>query len=348
MKKIYQSFLLFTALLISANAFSQSDTLFFLNFQTDPSAEMAIFPDPGTTDTMWVNFDEDAIAAEGGVPGTFFYDSDWILPDSGSLEDTNFVFVSRSWLVGFDTSNSNWLVSPAMQVVDANATLHWKSAPYQGPRYVDGYSVKIFTGSQDVLEQVPDVVFRAAEMTNILGAGGATIDLDSFEFSNGYIHADGYTLTDYFIHADSLATDIHTGILEPHSISLAAYAGQTIYVAWHHDSADDNWLEIDDLLLMGTKPVSGTNNSILADLRFVTYPNPVDNFLNVMFRLSEPADVVLEVYNQEGKMVAAKPTKKGVTGDFTEQFDLRNLASGTYNVALTVDNQRFVKTIVRK
>ncbi|MCC6726123.1 MAG: T9SS type A sorting domain-containing protein, partial [Saprospiraceae bacterium] len=234
-------------------------------------------------------------------------------------------------------------------IVDANATLHWKSAPYQGPRYADGYAVKIFTTSQDVLEEPSTTVFRAAEMTSILGAEGETVDLDSFEFSNGYIHADGYTLTDYFIAADVAAGEtIHTGILEPHSLSLAAYAGQTIYVAWHHDSSDDNWLEIDDLLLMGTEPVSGTNAPALADLRFVTYPNPVDNFLNVMFRLGESAEVQLEIFTQDGKRVAAKPSRKATAGEHTEQFDLRNLPAGSYNVSLTVDNQRFVKGVIRK
>lgn len=345
MKNLYVSLFVLGFMLLFQRMEAQNDTLFFLNFQTDPSATMAEFPEAGETDTMWVNFDEDGLDVEGAFPKTFFHDYDWIDPAPG--EDTNFVFISRSWLVGFDTSSSNWLISPAMQIVDANATLHWKSAPFQGPRYADGYAVKIFTGSQDVFDQTPDEVFRAAEMTAILGAS-SSLDVDSFEFSNGYIHADSYTLTQYFIHADSLDADIHRGILEPHSIDLSAYAGQTIFVAWHHDSSDDNWLEIDDLLLLGTKPVSSTNDQPLTDLRFVTYPNPVDNFLNVMFRLKEAADVKMEVFTQDGKIVAAKPAMRAVTGDFTEQFDLRNLSAGAYSVVLTVDNQRFTKNIVKK
>ncbi|MCC6723492.1 MAG: hypothetical protein IT258_03210, partial [Saprospiraceae bacterium] len=122
MKKIYHVLFVVSFMSFGSTMNAQSDTLFFLNFQTDPSASMAEFPDPGLTDSMWVNFDEDGVDAEGGYPRTFFHDYDWILPDSGSTEDTNFVFVSRSWLLGFDTSNSNWLISPAMQIVDANAT----------------------------------------------------------------------------------------------------------------------------------------------------------------------------------------------------------------------------------
>ncbi len=350
MKKLYKITTLAATLLLSFGLFGQNDTLFFLDFQVDPSAGMAIFPEPGETDTMWVNYDEDGIAAAAAFPSNYFLDLDWNSPDTIPATDTNFVFVSRSWLEGFDTSSSNWLISPAMQIVDANATLHWKSAPFQGPRYIDGYSVKILVGSQDFSEGTTTVttVFRAAEMTDIVGNSGSVI-LSNFEFSNGYIHADGFTLSQYFVAADTAAGEsIHTGILEPHSISLAAFAGQTIYVAWHHDSADDNLLMFDDLLLVGTKPVSGVADPTLADLRFVTYPNPVDNFLNVMFRLSEPANVQLEIFGKDGKLVAAKPSRKAVGGEFTDQFDLRNLASGSYTMVLTVGGQRFAKNIVRK
>ncbi len=353
MKNFYKIQAFTTSLLLSFALFGQSDTLFFMDFQVDPTAEMAIYPDPGASDTMWVNYDEDGLTAASSFPSNFFYDIyDWDEPDTILPADSIFVFTSRSWLEGFDTSSSNWLISPAMQIVDDNATLHWKTASYQGPRYMDGYSVKILVGSQDFNDPntTSETVFRAAEMTSIISTSGATVDLDSFSFSDGYIQADGYTLTDYYIPVGELSynTDFHSGVLEPHSINLADYAGQTIYVAWHHDSSDDNLIIFDDLLLMGTKPLSGTNDHQLADLRFVTYPNPVDNFLNVMFRLSSPADVQLQIFGQNGKLVAAKPIRSAVTGDFTDQFDLRNLPGGAYSVVLTVDNQRFTKNIVRK
>lgn len=349
MKKFYSLGVSLVFAFLSFGLFGQNDTLFFMDFQIDPSAEMAVFPEPGETDTLWVNYDEDGLPAAAAFPSNYFYDLDWGLPDTVPDTDSNFVFVSRSWLEGFDTSSSNWLISPAVQIVDANATLHWKSAPFQGPRYLDGYSVKIFTGSQDIFTKIPTVIFRAAEMTDILGSSGSTVDLDSFAFSPGYLHADGFSLTDYFVPADLTASEpYHEGLLEPHSLSLADFAGQTIYVAWHHDSSDDNLLMIDDLLLLGTEPVSGTNNPGVSDLRFVTYPNPVNNLLNVMFRLTEPANIQLEIIGQDGKMVAAKPSRKAVAGEVTEQFDLRNLAAGVYSVILTVDNQRVTKNILKK
>lgn len=351
MRILYKITLFVSLLFLSLNLIGQNDTLFYLDFQVDPSADMAIYPEPGETDTLWVNFDEDAKPAQASFPSNFFLDLDWNSPDTIASTDSSFVFVSRSWLADADTISSNWLISPAMQIVDDKATLHWKSAPYQGPRYVDGYAVKILTGSQDITSASTNVetVFRAAEMTGILGES-SSLDVDSFQFSPGYIHANGYTLSDYFVQADTAAgDDFHLGKLEPHSISLAEYAGQTIYVAWHHDSADDNLLMIDDLLLLGTAgPVSGSNEISQSDLRFVIFPNPVDNFLNIMFRLSIPSDVQLEIFSQDGKLVAAKAPRKALDGEFSDQFDLRNLSSGTYTVVLTVGNQRFAKNIVKK
>lgn len=347
MKRLYTILSLCFFAMLSRQASAQSDTLLFENFQTDPTAAMAIFPDPGFTDSMWVNFDEDGLPAASAFPQNWFFDLDWGSPDSIPAADSNFVFVSRSWLEGFDTSSSNWLISPAITISDDQATLHWKSASYQGPRYMDGYSIKIFTGSQDLFSETPTTVFRAAEMTAILGESGS-LDPADFEFSDGYIHANAYTDSLYFVAADTAAgEDLNTGLLEPHSISLAEYVGQTIYVAWHHDSSDDNLLMIDDLLMLGNL-VSGANDRNLADVRLVTYPNPVDNFLNVLFRLQEPANVSLNLLAQDGKMVAAKPSVHAASGEFSEQFDLRSLPTGVYSLVLTIDSQRYTKNIVKR
>lgn len=312
------------------------------------SSSMALFPDIGYTDTIWVNWDEDGKAAASSFPSNWFFDLDWGSPDAIPTTDSNFVFASRSWLLDFDTISSNWLISPAIDIVDDQATLHWKSAPFQGPRYMDGYSVKIMTGSQDYSAAEVTTVFRAAEMTSIIG-DQSSVELSNFTFSQGYMHANSFTDTTYFVPADIVANETsHGGLLEPHSVSLADFSGQTIFVAFHHDSADDNLIEIDDLLLLGTiGPVNGTEEEI-PDLRFVTYPNPVDNFLNVMFRLNDAAEVQLELKSMEGKTILTKPARSGQIGEFNEQFDLRQLPAGMYTVVLTVNGKIAARQVVKK
>lgn len=334
-------------------AFGQMDTLLFENFQTDPSDAMAVFPDPPDTDTMWVNFDFDQMPAANNFPSEWFWDIDWASPDSIPPQDSNFVFVSRSWLVNYDTSSSNWLITPAIEVVDDQATFHWKSAPFQGPRYMDGYSVVVMDNQSFFDANYVDVKFRAAENIGWIGDSGST-DPDSFLFSPGYVHANNYMDSLYFIAPglDSLgqpAGTFNLGVLEPHSISLAEYAGQTIFIAIHHDSSDDNLLEVDDLLVLGTDPASvPTRTPDPLDLRFVTYPNPVDNYLNVLYRLKEPAMTHLRILNQEGKTVRQLPETQSPSGEYNHQLDLRDLPAGVYNVVLNVNGHNYSKTVVRR
>lgn len=349
MKKLY---LMLLAVLLTAtfsNLFGQNDTLLFQDFNTEliEDEDIQIFPDAPDSDDKWITWDEDMLPDANNRPQNWYWTLAFELPDSIPAEDSIFVFASSSWLQNFDTSNTNWLVTPLITVGDDQATLHWKSAPFQGPRYMDGYSVKILTGSSAYFDADEiNTVFRAAEMTAITG-DGASVDLANFEFGPGYVHADGFTLTDYFIEPDTAdANPAHTGVLEPHSVSLAEYAGQSIYVAFHHDSADDNLISVDDILVLGNIVSSSTVEE--RDLRFVTYPNPVSNYLNVLFRTQEAADISLELFSQSGQKVDEIAIADGYVGEYNEQFDLRRLPAGSYTVVLTIDGQVFTKNVVRK
>lgn len=329
---------------------AQMDTLLFEDFQTDNTASYTLFPD-SDTDTLWTNFDEDQLQAAQSFPSNWFFDLDWGLPDSIPPGDTNYVMVSRSWLENYDTMSSNWLVTPGIEIVDDKATLHWKSAPFQGPRYMDGYSIKIMDEQSYFDANWIDVVFRAAEMTGWIGDQAST-DPDTFNFSTGYIHADTYMDTTYFDppNVDSTGTpdaDFNLGFLEPHSVSLAAYSGQRIFVAIHHDSADDNLLQIDDILVMGTHPVS-TYQPDPEDLRYVTYPNPVSNYLNVLYRIREPSTLQVKLFNLEGKEMYKLPVVQHALGEYNHSLDMRSYPAGTYHVVLNVNGKLYGKKVMKK
>lgn len=352
-KNLYTSVGVLVFMLCTQLSFSQMDTLLHEDFQVDNTDEMALFPDGPDTDTLWVNFDFDQIDAANNFPSNWVWDLDWNSPDSIPVADSNFVLVSRSWLTNYDTSSSNWLVTPAIEIVDDQATFHWKSAPFQGPRYMDGYSIKVMDNSSFFDADYIDVKFRAAEMEGWIGDSGST-DPDSFLFGPGYVHANYYMDSIYFVPPDvdssgAVLGDLNVGVLEPHSISLAEYAGQTIFIAIHHDSADDNLLQIDDLLVLGTAPgVSSTNNIDEFDLRFVTYPNPVDHYLNVMYRLKEKGTVQVQVVNQTGKIVRQLPVVENALGEYNHHIDLKDLPAGNYNVVLNVDGQFFTRKLFKK
>jgi hypothetical protein len=201
--------------------------------------------------------------------------------------------------------------------------------------------------SSDPSEAVITQLFRAAEMEAFgpNNPNGDTLAVSEFIMSPGYIHADGYTIPEYFGLADS-TDNIYVGILEPHSVSLADFADKWIYVAFHHDSADDNYIDVDDILILGN--VVSSTKIAENDLRFVTYPNPVSNYLNVMFRTQKASDVRLELFSHAGQKVSEIPLADGYAGEYNEQFDLRQLPAGSYSVVPTIDGQVFTKNIIRK
>ncbi|NJN78951.1 MAG: hypothetical protein HC803_12040, partial [Saprospiraceae bacterium] len=148
MKKLIYTFVL---LLTTFGVFAQNDILLQENFNTPFDIVPTDMGEADGVSTMpsgglnWINFDADGIAVGGnGASQSWYWDSlDFWGENLGVLK-------SQSWLSGFSPDNRNWLVLPAIQIVDLTAVLSWKSAPYQGPRYMDGYTVLVSTGSNDV------------------------------------------------------------------------------------------------------------------------------------------------------------------------------------------------------
>lgn len=332
-------------------SFAQMDTLLYENFQdTVLLPGETIFPEGN--DTLWVNFDGDGLADANDRPQTWYQDLDLgqSFLDTVPPADSNFVLASSSWLNGFLDGNRNWLITPPLQIVDGTATLHWKSAPRQGPRYMDGYSVLIST-DQNFPESFGDTLYRTQQMIPPLPSGASDTSLnafnvDSFLFApaNAYMHANRWTLEEYRFLETPDATS-WVGYLEPHSVSLADYAGETVYIAFLHDSDDDNLITIDDILIMGNLAVS-TKEPSIEDLRFVTYPNPVKNYLNVMYRLEELTDVNLVITDIQGKIIIQKNIPDAL-GEMNHRLDMMQLPSGNYQVSLKIGDAVYNKQVIK-
>lgn len=353
MKKALQSFIVvFSFCLLSVSLMGQSDTLLFQNFQEDIGDQLSEFPDEDNPQ-FWTTWDEDAIPDANNRPGGWYWALEFEAPDTIAAADSNFVFTSSSWLAGYDPGSTNWFITPEILITDDQATFHWKSAPFQGPRYMDGYAIKVLVGNPfyAAADQV-DEVYTAGEMTDWIG-DNQSLDPDTFLFSSGYIHAETYTDSTYFIapglDADGIPLSTsNDGVLEPHSISLADYAGQSVFIAVHHNSSDDNLIEIDDLLVLGNMEPNNTNDELISQFRYVTYPNPVDNYLNVMFRLKAAADVQLSLFNMEGKLLQVAPNMSDQIGEIQHRFNMMRLPAGNYNVVLEVDGQRITRQVSKR
>jgi hypothetical protein len=318
------------------------DTVLFENFQVDPFPNMPIIP--FGSDTTWINADEDGLEPNSQLDEDYRWAYSEVFQNEidSITGEVNYCASSLSWLTGFLPGNRNWLITPPVHVTDGSYTLHWKSASYQMPRYLDGYLVMADDESNDVFSGAfTDTLFQAASMETITG-DDTSLDLSNYTFTPGYIHADGLTNEDYFI----VGTELAYGILEPHSVSLSQYAGKTVYFAFLHNSDDDYYISIDDILI--TRQLSsGATDPKVSDLRFATYPNPVENYFNVMFRLEASANVALTITDVQGRSVKNLQLGTLNAGEHQQNLPLHQLASGQYLITLqagdTIASRAFVK-----
>lgn len=320
---------------------ASSQIVLFEDFQDTEAWDLDnVIIDPDDTDTEWVSYDEDGIPPnDPSDPGNWYqgFDLGYANYDIGGPDpdpDSNLVMVSISWLQGFDPGNVNYLITPPIEVNNADYTLTWSSAPFQGPRYMDGYTVRVNTSGDNLAEDFDTILFEAAEMTAIGDSASSNspdsnLDIANYTFSDGYIHADGYTLTDYY--TLDLDDDAYGGILEPHTISLADYVGQTIYLAFVHDSADDNIIMLDDVLIEGTV---GVNDYPLTNM-VSFYPNPVTDNLNMNFTNMITDGSIFEVYDVNGKKVLERVIYPESNPSVSVNWS--GLNTGLYQVRFIVD-----------
>lgn len=333
---------------IAATAHSQvADTILFENFQENH------FPDWGTVpfgnDLTWVNYDEDGLNPyDSNDEHRAWFWSDFFYQAEDTLTgETNHCAASLSYMEGFLTGNRNWLITPPIHISSDKFTLHWKSAPFQLPRYMDGCLVLAAEGSNDLFSGVfQDTLFQTASMDAVVGDGTSVL-LENYAFTPGYIHADSLRNDAYFDYWAVDDSSLLHGILEPHSVSLAQYAGQNIYLAFLHNSDDDYFFAIDDILVQESTS-SDASNPAAADFRFVTYPNPVDTRLNVLFRLPKASPVSLFVSDMSGKTVMEVPARTKQAGEHAIDLNLARMPQGVYTLSLKVGNQLLSRVFVKK
>ena len=165
----------------------------------------------------WINLDLDMNTDANGRPQDWYIDFDTQTTTPG---DTNWVANASSWFSPFGIAN-NVLILDAVQPC-ANTVLKWDSAPFEGPTYMDGYEVRVSTTGTNIAD-FTTTLFTAAESVN-----GTTTP------SAGTVH------TSY---------NGNQGVLQNWEVSLGAYDNQTIYIAFFHNSNDDNLIKIDNIFM---------------------------------------------------------------------------------------------------
>jgi Secretion system C-terminal sorting domain/Cleaved Adhesin Domain len=354
--KLHCLFLLVFYFFFSSNIFAQSspntlwDTIFIANLESDSPDEPINLnlSQPTGYDMTWVNYDEDGLnqtcdTITQGWYGRF----ESTFPD----QSENYCFTSCSFLED-DYSifpcllkNRNWLIMPPITITGNNARLDWKSASYYGPYWVDGYKVLVSTTS-NLKESFTDTLFKASEMIKPLSTFGL-LSTERYQYSEGYLQADAYTLDPYYdLEQDVDGYNFWHGNLEPHSAGLSDYTGQTIYIAFLHDSQCDFQLQIDDIVVVDNIFDATIEKSQIAQLALL--PNPTNDFVNfdVVFRIPTKFEVTLtdihgNILHKFIENTLNNDSKKSIP------IDLSTYPTGTYFCNMTTEKEHISKKIVK-
>lgn len=327
------NFLLFSCAACT-NLFGQSinapDTIFHEYFIEDELPPM--LPFPNGDDLEWVNYDADQLPGlcvdpPDTTPFGWYLDRDFSV--SSPSQTTNDAFTSCSFLESPFVPNANWLITSPIYLPDSSYWLGWRSLTYYGPGYHDGYKVLVSTTTNNPADNsFASIVFTAAEMVeNSVPLG--SLNIDDYVFSNGYIHANGYTDTAYFFIDYSEGAPFYHGKLEPHVVSLAAFAGQTVYIAFLHDSKDDYQMQVDDIVVSKTLVSAPVPENILW---FRVLPNPAHDAVYFSWKMKIPLGGRLNMTDNTGKIVLQKTFSSRQEGNFF--VEIQHLAPGIYHCAL--------------
>jgi hypothetical protein len=312
-------------------AFAQPDTLLFEDFSEDPSDYIIVEAPAGISGPgEWVNYDEDGISDDNNRPQMWFWSAAFSDLDGGTDNGT---YASSSWLAGFVDGNRNWLITPQINIVDSSAVLSWKSAPRQLPVYMDGYTVLVST-TTNLEDQYRDTLMVFAQYISHSGT--------NFVYSPGIVHDFYEENTD-----DPLR---HIGRLKEWTVSLKKYAGKRIYIAFLHNSDDDNLISVDDILVTGTPGVVdvAVEKRKVAE-KFSVYPVPAKDVVNISVSLEKTTPVAIEIRDLTGKLIDRVGKGTLIAGDHDLQYNSSNLPAGNYFISLvTPFGQKVSKIVVVK
>ncbi len=313
----------------------QNDTLLFYSFDNPVLPSYFSETEDTSLTGSWLNYSLDSIPAANNRPNNWYLE-----PGFANVDSNNQVLASSSWLDLFQPGNKNYLISPGFYLPDASAELSWYSASWHTPVYLDGYIVLLST-TDNRRSSFTDTLFRAAQYLGILSEPDSTSPVpifNNYRFSEGFIH--GYDGT--YIEFDGDSTDFK-GVLRPHSVSLAQYGGDTVYIAFLHDSDDDNLISLDNPLLKGTQ-VIGLNESELNSL--VLFPNPARTEVNVRFHCKALGIARYQILDIKGKVIESGELGTYMPGNHTIKIPLLINATGNYILNFHIGSEFYTQSLV--
>ncbi|NNC81987.1 MAG: T9SS type A sorting domain-containing protein [Flavobacteriales bacterium] len=341
---------------------SQAQVLLSEDFQVFAnSGDIPFVEEPDDAEPEdWLSVDLDNLPDANTRPQNWYGTTgvEYILVDP-IPEDTNFVMGSSSWLDGFAPGNRNYLITPELDIQAGMTVLHFDVGVRQTPRYADGMRVVVSPDADmtDLEANFSDTLWTQAQMVEEVSwvvdyypgidytgcSAGGGFDIESFCWfpatfgdgtgGTGYRHAEDHTVTAYLDSSDN----VFVGLNEPHTLDLSMYAGQTIRIAFLHDSDDDNFITVDNIVVEMPTSVAEFDFADLVSF----YPNPATERLNLNFSTLVQNSAIVNVYDANGREVLSEVFSGNNLYAF-HTLDVRALEAGIYSIQVTIDNTTVV------
>lgn len=337
MKKLFTSISLIITAVFSGIA--QNDTLLFENFQGPTYDHILVgFPTEENLYPNWVTYDLDGLPDQSGADRAdeWFLALAWANADSNYMpslypDSDNVVLASNSWTNDASTPVANYMITPKIFISDNQATLRWKSAPFQTPRYLDGYSVLVSMGGNEDYE-----------FTDTLAVFAEFVSATNIEDTLTYTISPGIRHTALEDNGDITR---YRGVLQEWEVSLANYVGMSIHIAFFHGTTDDNLIAIDDVLVLGTGNV-GINDKTANELTLTLNPNPAKDIMQVNYYLTNVAPVTSYVYDINGRLMDTKHRGMQLAGNQQFTYNTANLAAGSYFFTIDTGKEKITQKFV--
>ena len=123
--------------------------------------------------------------------------------------------------------------------------------------------------------------------------------------------------------------------IAPTTVSLSAYRGKTIYLAWVNTYTEGSVLSVDNIMVTSNGMLSA--EEVRDRSASSVYPNPATD----SFEIGNSSDVLsVAMYDALGKMVKKYGNQ--------EKYDVSDLGSGVYRVVIKRNSGTETKTIIKK
>jgi hypothetical protein len=228
---------------------------------------------------------------------------DWDENTDSSVPDTAWYMTAYSWFTDVTAQADNYLGMGPVTIPDEGAEFKFY---YRGvSTWIDGFDLYVTTGGMEPYN-----------------------DVDPGETDIAY-SVEGHS---------SCSHEEHT-IWTEHTVSLNDFAGESVYLTFHHHDTDMERLMLDNFLIVETNNMA-INETGLNGVSI--FPNPTNGVFTVTS--TEANSYTVEVINVLGEIVSTKT----VEGIINESFDISNYNAGLYFVKVVNGTSENVQRVIIK